>query len=136
MIKTFLALDVGRARIGLALANSVARLASPLPALPNGDGYLQTLRELVTENRIDTIVVGLPRGLDGQETEQTGYVRAFVANLEQSLQLPVVLQDEAVTSVKAEAELRSRKKANHTKGDIDSLSAVYILEDFLAQEVQ
>lgn len=136
MISKYLALDVGRARIGLAVANSIARLAAPMPALANDEQCLEELKRITAEEAISTLIVGLPRGLEGQETEQTGYVREFIVTLEDALKLPVVLQDEAVTSVKAEAELRSRKKQTHDKGDIDSLSAVYILEDYLAQEVQ
>ena len=136
MLIKYLSLDVGRARIGLAVANSIARLAAPLPAVPNNEQCLEALQAITAQEAINQLVVGLPRGLDGQETAQTTYVREFAAALEATLHVPVTLQDEAVTSVKAEAELQSRKGRQYDKGDIDSLSAVYILEDYLAQEVQ
>jgi putative Holliday junction resolvase len=131
MIKQYLALDVGAARIGVALANDVARIASPLPVLANDESFCSKLRDLTSEHHISQIVVGWPRGLDGQETEQTRYVENFISKLD-LCGVPVVRQDEALTSVQAEAELKKRGK-NFTKGDIDSLSAVYILEDFLAE---
>ena len=134
MATNFLALDVGRARIGLALANDIARIASPLPALANDENMLDTLQSLVSENNIETLVVGLPRNLSGEDTEQTQYVKDLIATIEQHLNTTVVTQDEAVTSVKAEAELKQRGKP-YEKGDIDSLSAVYILEDFIAEAV-
>ena len=131
MIKQYLALDVGAARIGIALANDVARIASPLPVLANDESFCSKLRDLTSEHHISQIVVGWPRGLDGQETEQTRYVEKFIFKLD-LCGVPVVRQDEALTSVQAEAELKKSGK-NFTKGDIDSLSAVYILEDFLAE---
>ena len=131
MIKQYLALDVGAARIGVALANDVARIASPLPVLANDESFCSKLRDLTSEHHISQIVVGWPRGLDGQETEQTRYVENFISKLD-LCGVPVVRQDEALTSVQAEAELKKSGK-NFTKGDIDSLSAVYILDDFLAE---
>lgn len=125
----YLALDVGAARIGVALANDVARIASPLPALENNQDFCDRLRELTAEHHIDQVIVGWPRGLNGQETDQTRYVESFIERLD-VCGIPVVKQDEALTSVQAEAELKSRGKP-FAKGDIDSLSAVYILEDFL-----
>lgn len=133
---SYLALDVGRARIGLALANDIARIASPLPALANDEQTFAALRQLVADNDVSVVVVGWPRGLNGQETEQTRYVAEFTTDLQRELpEVAVKHQDEAVTSVKAETELQQRGKP-YDKGDIDSLSAVYILEDYLAGEVQ
>lgn len=135
MIINYLALDIGRARVGLALANSIARIASPLPALSNDDTFLESLKVIVAENQAQEIIIGLPRGLDGQETEQTQYVRDIADEIAAGLGVTPHLQDEALTSVKAENELQSRGKP-YEKGDIDSLSAVYILEDYLQDKVQ
>jgi putative holliday junction resolvase len=133
---SYLALDVGRARIGLALANSIARIASPLPAIANDDQTFFGLQQLVHDNAITKVVVGWPRNLRGQNTEQTEYVAKFTTELQEFLPgVHIIHQDEALTSVKAEAELQARGRP-YTKGDIDSLSAVYIMEDFLAGEVQ
>ncbi|HEY1064111.1 MAG TPA: Holliday junction resolvase RuvX [Candidatus Saccharimonadales bacterium] len=131
---SYLALDVGRARIGVAVANDVARIAGPLPALANDDSFRQKLEILIKEHDAAAVIVGWPRGLEGQETEQTQYVSEFVDVLESWLDLPVHLQDEAATSLKAEAELK-RRGVPYEKGDIDSLSAVYILEDYLTEGV-
>ena len=79
-------------------------------------------------------MIGLPRGLDGQETAQTMTVRAFGTMLGKALKLPVHWQDEALTSVQAASELEQRGKA-YRKADIDSLAAVYILEDYLHEHV-
>lgn len=134
MPNNYVSLDIGRARIGVAIANDVARIAAPLPAIQNNKTCMQAIEELVAEHSARTVVVGLPRGLEGQETEQTAYVRDFIAQLQKVIAAPIVTQDEALTSVQAEAELEKRGRA-YNKGDIDSLSAVYILEDFLREGV-
>lgn len=127
---SILALDVGEKRIGIALANSIARIASPLVTLPNDDNFTDSLRELVETNGVGLLVIGLPRSLDGAVTAQTEYAQEFGKEIQKSLQIPIVMQDEAVTSAKAETELSSKRKS-FTKEDIDMLSAVYILEDYL-----
>lgn len=131
---TILALDVGAARIGLALANTVAKLANPYGAIVNDGDVLERLRDVCRKESVGRIVIGLPRGMSGQTTQQTEVAQAFGGRVAQALQLPISWQDEAVTSVRAEAELRARDKP-YTKGDIDALAATYILEDYLHENV-
>lgn len=131
---SILALDVGERRIGVAMASLVARLPGPLTTLLNGADVLSQINKLVAEHQAQAIVVGLPRGLGGQETGQTTSARQFADKLKDRLDVPVYMQDEAVTSRQAEAELQARGKP-YAKEDVDSLSATYILEDFLREEV-
>lgn len=132
---TVLALDVGAKRIGVAMARVDVGIASPLMTITNDASVWQQLQALVSEQAVGALVVGLPRGLDGQETAQTREAKAFMAQLRAHLSLPVHAQDEAATSLKAEEELRARKKP-YTKADIDALAATYILEDYLAGREQ
>jgi putative Holliday junction resolvase len=134
--KVILALDVGEKRIGVARARSDVRLASPLLTLPNDENIWQNLTDLLQEQAAVTLVVGLPRGLEGQSTAQTRSVEAFVQELRQHVSAEIRFQDEAVTSAQAEAELNARGKP-YAKGDVDALAATYILEDYLnSPEVQ
>jgi putative Holliday junction resolvase len=130
-----LALDVGGRRVGVAVANVVARLARPVTALENDETFITELEKQINEHDVALLVVGLPRGLDGQHTEQTAVVEIFVETLKEHIELPIYWQDEAVTSVKAEAELDQRR-GTYGKGDIDALAATYILEDFLHDHPQ
>jgi putative Holliday junction resolvase len=132
--KYILALDVGQRRIGVALANSIARMASPLTTLINDEDLFDKLKELIEENHVDTVVIGLPRGLEGQETAQTTYVREFSKTFQDKLKIDYVFQDEAVTSVIAEQELKQGKKP-YKKEDIDMVAARQILEDYLHSEI-
>jgi len=125
-----LALDFGDKRIGVAIANSEVRIASPLVTLSNDENLWSLLAKLIANNRIGMVVVGLPRGLDGQTTAQTQKAEAFMRELKQRIAVPVEAQDEAATSVKAEEELKARGKP-YDKSAIDALAATYILEDFL-----
>ena len=127
---SIIALDVGERRIGVALANVHARLASPLTTLQRGDTSPADIRKLVDEHDAGAVVVGLPRGLDGQHTAQTRAVEMFKSELDQILGIPSHWQDEAVTSKQAESELIARGKP-YKKEDIDALSATYILEDYM-----
>lgn len=126
-----LALDVGEKRIGVAIASSIARLPRPLTTLDaTSDSVFDAVQEIITSESIDTIVVGLPRGLQGQHTAQTAAIEQFTEQLRQAIKLPIHQQDEALTSRKAEAELASRGKP-FAKGEVDALAATYILEDWL-----
>lgn len=127
---TILALDVGAKRIGIAASDLNVRFAHPLTTMDVTDSTAEQLQTLIVEQSAVGLVIGLPRGLEGQETAQTKAVRVFVERLKSHIKLPYYWQDEAVTSRQAEEELQSRGKS-YAKGDIDALSATYILEDFL-----
>jgi putative pre-16S rRNA nuclease len=127
---TIIALDVGSVRIGVAMANMITRIASPYKTVANNDAIVDTLLRILDEHQAAILVVGLPRNLSGDYTAQTHKVEAFAAELEKHIQVPLYWQDEAATSVKAEAELDARKKP-YAKGDVDALAATYILDDFL-----
>lgn len=130
MLTNYLALDIGEVRIGAAVANSIARLAAPHTVIPHNSDVITALQQVIDKENIQVLVIGLPRNLNGESTPQTEYVETFIAKLQAALPVEIVVQDEALTSVKAESELKGRGKP-FSKGDIDSLSAVYILEDFL-----
>ena len=131
---TILALDIGAVRIGLALASRTARLASPYKTLAAQPLDMDSLRCICQDEHVKQLVIGLPRGMSGQDTEQTVAVRERGTQIAQELDLPLAWQDETLTSVKAEAELTKRGKP-YQKGDIDALAATYILEDYLHENV-
>ncbi|MGH7142307.1 MAG: Holliday junction resolvase RuvX [Candidatus Saccharimonadales bacterium] len=132
--ESILALDIGSIRIGIALANKKARVAHPLGALPNDDSLTEQLRKLCDRELVTGIVVGLPRGLEGQVTSQTSKIHTYGLELAKQLNVPIFWQDEALTSVKAKEELEASGKP-YTKENIDALAATYILEDYLRDKV-
>lgn len=127
----FIALDVGERRIGVAQADSETRFPFPVGTVDVDGLEMERLREIITEVQPATIVVGFPRNQKGEPTKQTASVEKFVAGLEY-LQIPIVFQDESLTSVLAEEYLKRQKKP-YTKADIDSHAATIILGDYLEQ---
>lgn len=134
-ITTILALDVGDRRVGLAVANSLARLPRALPTLQRDSSFWQRLKDVIINENIQQVVIGLPRSLEGQDTKQTQLTRDFVEQLKQHSATPLVFQDEALTSWQAEKELKDSKKP-YTKGRVDALAATYILEDYLSEQYE
>jgi putative Holliday junction resolvase len=126
---TFLALDIGEKRIGVAQADNEVRIAFPLCTIEVDGLELSRIREIVSEVNPSALVVGYPRNQKGEPTEQTKYTLQAAAKLE-NLGVPVVYQDESLTSVIAENHLKKSNKP-YTKADIDSHAAAIILEDYL-----
>ncbi len=129
-ISTILALDVGNRRVGVAAANTLARLPRAVTTLERDDAFWGKLGKLIADESVAVLVVGLPRNLQGNSTAQTTTTREFIDELKHHFTGTIVTQDEALTSHQAEAELNGRGK-QYAKGDIDMLAAVYILEDYL-----
>lgn len=122
---TLLGLDIGQARIGVARGNTEARLASPLAVIAVDGQELDQIKRLIEQEDATELVVGLPRGLDGQETAQTALTREFGQRLSE-LGLPLRWQDEAGTSVEAESQNQNDKLGP------DARAAALILQDYLS----
>lgn len=130
--KAVLGLDVGAKRIGVSVASLEARLPRPLITLEHDDTLFPTLENIVEVEGVVALVVGFPRGMQGQHTAQTQAIEDFASELRRRFPLPVYFQDEALTSKYAKAELEARGKP-YERGAIDALAATYILEDFLRE---
>lgn len=131
---TLLALDVGAKRIGVAVTGHGIRFARPLTTLEHTSNIFREIATLVQDNDVTLVVVGYPRGLEGQVTEQTKAIEAFMDELKPHIGVSVDWQDETLTSVKAESELAARHKGGrYSKADVDALAATYILEDYITE---
>jgi putative Holliday junction resolvase len=139
-----LGVDLGGKRIGLALSDDTATLARPWRTIAAGatpGASAQTLAELVAAGRkrdddefvgIGAVVVGLPRRLSGEDTDQSRATREFASALSDLMALDVHLQDERLTSVEAESRLALREKDwRRRKEKLDAASAAIILQDYL-----
>jgi putative Holliday junction resolvase len=135
-----LGIDYGARRIGLALSDATATLASPWRMLHRPPSEAETLRLLITEiatlrnadDGLAAVVVGWPRRLDGSPTDQTRIVETFAKSLEQKVDVPVVLQDERLSSTEAESRLARREKDwRKRKQQLDAAAAAVILQDYL-----
>lgn len=116
-------MDVGDKRVGIARGSSAARIAEPLKTVEAQEA-VSLIASLAQQNKVDGIVVGLPRSLDGSETDQTKKVRDWAKAAQAQISLPFYWQDEALTSVIAQTN-------NDTKAGSDAVAASVILQDFL-----
>jgi putative holliday junction resolvase len=126
--KTFIALDVGEKRIGVATASTAVRIAIPLTTIEVDGNEIHEIAKIVADEDVDTIVVGYPRNQSGEATAQTAYVEAFTENIKDMTN--IAFQDESLTSVMAENQLKTIG-GSYTKGDIDARAAAIILQDYL-----
>jgi putative Holliday junction resolvase len=130
----YLGIDLGRARIGLALADDVLRTAQPLRVVPRrGDeADVRSLREVAQEYEVTRAVLGLPLNMDGSEGASARMSRAFAPRLEAALGVPVELFDERLSTFEAEDRLRAQGvPARDVKGRVDAQAAAVILQGWL-----
>jgi putative Holliday junction resolvase len=137
-----LGIDYGARRVGLAVSDATGLLARPLKTLDRSaiagdaalvEAVLATVADVSSEDEpLATIVVGFPRRLDGSPNDQTPKVEAFVKRLVARTSLPVVLQDERLTSREAESRLAVKEKDwRRRKTMLDAATAAVILQDYL-----
>lgn len=135
-----LGIDYGGRRIGMALSDASGILASPWRVLERPPSEADTVTLVAGEiarlrgedDGLATVVVGWPRRLDGSPTTQTPLVEAFAAALRAATGLPVVLQDERLSSVEAEARLARRERDWRVrKRTLDAAAAAIVLQDYL-----
>lgn len=133
-------LDVGERRIGVAISDATGTLARPVKALQTTgldgnalDTALTEIGRLATEeDGVASIVVGLPRTLDGSDSAMTPRIAVFADKLRARSALPVSVQDERLTSVEAESRLAERSKDwRDRKARLDAAAAAIILQDYL-----
>jgi putative Holliday junction resolvase len=132
-VERAVALDIGEKRIGVAFGDSQTKIAVPEATLSNDDDFLANLGELIERKKPVAIVVGLPRNSKGQETKQSEYAREFAKSIN-VFNLPIVFQDESLTSVEAETLLKSQRCKNYNSGQIDAKAAALILSDYLEEK--
>ena len=128
-----MALDYGDARTGVAISDSLGLLAGETAVLPswNHEKLLAEVTALARDREIGTVVLGLPRNMDGSEGPRAEKSRAFAAELE-AAGLKVVFVDERRTTVEAHGILsEAGKKGKKRRERIDAVAASLILETYL-----
>jgi len=131
--------DIGTRRIGLAISDATRTLARPLEAIAVSDPRDAVVRvaarlaELAAEDDgVSAVVVGVPRRLDGTESEMTKTARAFVDALRTCTSIPIDTADERLTSVEAESHLALRERDwKKRKKQLDAAAAAIVLQDYL-----
>ena len=129
-----LALDHGTKRVGVAISDELKMIAHPrefIPAEPF-PGFLTRLGEILREQPVELIVVGMPRNMDGSYGPASAKVQEFIAVLKQTFAIPIRTWDERLTSVQANrvlTEAAVRGKARKEK--VDKIAAAILLQSYL-----
>lgn len=127
-----LGVDVGTARVGVAVCDREGLLATPVVTLSRADGTVGELRGLVTEYDAVEVVVGLPLSLRGDDTASTADARTVAADLARVVDVPVRLVDERLSTVSAQRALhQSGRTVKGSRPVIDQVAAVIILQNAL-----
>lgn len=129
-----LGLDVGKKRLGVAGCDGTGLIATGLTTIHRTSWAkdLEQLKEIVAERKATILVIGLPYSLNGAIGPQAKEVQKFAVRITHDLQLPVEYVDERMTSVEAEAQLRTQKGfSTRDKGAIDRRAAAIILQQWL-----
>ena len=135
-----LGIDYGERRIGLALTDATGLLASPWKKMTNDANLGSAARRLADEVRqlqaedsgLAAIVIGLPRRLNGDATDQTARVEKLALLLASEISVPITLQDERLTSHEADEILARRERDwRRRKDQLDAMAAALILQDYL-----
>jgi putative holliday junction resolvase len=126
-----LALDYGSARCGCALSDPTGTLATPIDAIarPGTRRGFARVVDLVRERGAERVVVGLPLGLSGADTDQTRETRAWADRLSAAVAVPVELYDERFTTA-----IAARSHGDRTSED--SRAAAVLLEDWLVRHAR
>ena len=129
-----LGLDLGSKRIGVALSDPEATIASPLTTLERkgGDRDLRAVGELVREHEVGEIVVGLPLHMDGRRGPEAEAALRFADQLASAIEIPIGTLDERWTTVEAERALReSGRHGRKRRAVVDSVAASILLRTWL-----
>ncbi len=128
------AIDYGRKRSGVAVTDTLQMIANGLTTVPSGE-LVKFLSDYVAKESVDLFVVGQPKQMNNEPSENMKYVEAFVTHLKRSIpQIPVQYYDERFTSVLAHKAMLDgglKKKKRQEKALVDEISAVIILQAYL-----
>ncbi len=129
-----IAIDPGTKRCGIAVCDDLRATTRPLPVIDRTSWkkLLIAVKDIVSEYDAKALVMGLPLESDGSESKMSNEARRLARNFALSLAIPVILEDERVTSYEAKANLWSRGYSlKESRRLVDSEAAAIILSDFL-----
>jgi len=136
-MKRALAIDLGEARVGVAVSDELGMLAHPLETIQvRAGGVRERIVALAKEKQVEAIVVGMPRNMDGSFGPAAEKAREFIAGLAAVAPCPVLPWDERLSTVSAQRSLQEAgRKARDQKSIIDQVAAQIILQSWLDSQV-
>lgn len=133
-MKRILGIDYGDVRVGLAISDELGFTAQGLETLVinrSDKNFLNGIRKIVSEYKVEEVVIGYPKNMDGTPSEKTRKIDELIPKLE-AMDLKVYKWDERLTTVSAYKTMRELNISQKNKNKVaDKLAAVYILEGYL-----
>ncbi|HIY83027.1 Holliday junction resolvase RuvX [Rubneribacter sp.] len=129
-----MALDIGQARIGIAVSDPGERVASPVCVLPAAEvlGNAKPFRRVLEDWEPELLLCGLPRSLSGEEGPQAARVREAAKRIARACDLPLEFADERLSSQEAKRSLREKGLSERDmRGKIDMIAASLFLQAWL-----
>ena len=130
----FLAIDFGEKRVGLALSDPMKIIAKPFKTIfySNQNDLINKIALIIKDEKIEKIILGLPKGLKGNNTSQTNIVIEFYNYIKNKIDTPIIMEDERLSSVSAKKSLILQDiKTGHNKALIDETAAAIFLQLYL-----
>ena len=134
----FLAIDYGSKRVGLAISDPTKKIAKAYKTIRNDsvDELLYDIKNEIKINTVEKIILGLPIGMNGKKTSQTELVLKFNDQLKNFLTIPIILEDERLTSLHAKKSLIFQGfKTTSNKENIDSTAAALLLQNYINKSI-
>ena len=131
----YLAIDYGSRRTGLAICDPTETIVSPLAVIDSRKGLLEKITGFIESENVDAVVVGLPLNMDDSKGPQAQLVLKFTEQLKSKVKIPILMQDERLSSYAAEEKLAPAQFSRQKKKQrLDAIAAAEILELFLQQK--
>ena len=131
-----LAIDYGNKRVGLAISDPMQIIAKPFKTITYSDNknLLCQIKIIVSNKKIEKIILGLPLNMKGDKSNQTSLVIEFSNSLKEYIDIPIIMQDERLSSVSAKKSLIIQEvKTGYNKARIDETAAAIFLQQYLDQ---
>lgn len=127
-----LALDWGTVRVGAAISDPGGQFAFPLDQFFESKTAIEEIKQIIKEQEVEKVLVGLPKGLKGQDTESTDKAGEFIKNLQSQIDQPVEVLDERFSSVAAGKALSAQGLSQKAQRDMkDNMAAQLMLQQYL-----
>jgi putative Holliday junction resolvase len=132
-MKKALGIDLGDARVGVAVSDDLGMLAHPLETISTqSTNVVKRVLALASERSAETIIVGMPRNMNGSHGPAADKAKAFIEELRRETTLPIVAWDERLSTVSAQRALQEAgRNTRKQKSVIDQVAAQIILQSWL-----
>ncbi len=129
-----MALDLGSARVGVAVSDETRLIAQSYGVIKRKSRAEDFARygRIIAEEKITLLVIGLPTKADGSDSDTAVWIRDYAADLQRQIDVPITFWDESYSTVKAEKSLRQRgKRGKKARQRVDAVAAAFILQSYL-----